>query len=140
MWYPLFLAGFVSARGIASWRGNLEDFKAQRIGLVPAVIALLVAATVLLPGLQAAEFDFENLSMALYGAVLPVSLAGNNSGSGTIYRQSLYELVGKIASARVHPPRSRHSSWRTSPMSFIRASSTHDRFTTEAHAGTRRAG
>ena len=58
MWYPLFLAGFVSVRGIASWRGNLEDFKAQRIGLVPAVIALLVAATVLLPGLQAAEFDF----------------------------------------------------------------------------------
>ena len=58
VWHTLFLAGFVSARGIASWRGNLEDFKAQRIGLVPAVIALLVAATVLLPGLQAAEFDF----------------------------------------------------------------------------------
>ena len=36
----------------------MEDFNAQRIGLVPAVIALLVAATVLLPGLQAAEFDF----------------------------------------------------------------------------------
>ena len=58
VWHTLFLAGFVSACGIASWRGNLEDFKAQRIGLVPAVIALLVAATVLLPGLQAAEFDF----------------------------------------------------------------------------------